>query len=84
MKAPGMVSFILLIFFGKERTAVMAVHEPQDGVTAALERNVEMGHERPADGAIVYQPVAYEVGFEAAYAVAAHPFDCIKSASRGR
>ena len=50
----------------------MPVHELEHSVAAALQRYVEMRHERAALGAIVYQFVGEKVGLDAAYAVAVY------------
>ena len=64
---------------GEEARVVAAVHEAQHLVTAALQRDVEMGHERSAGGAEREHLVGEQVGLDARDAVAVDALDAVES-----
>ena len=56
---------------GKELLVVAAVHEAQHLVGTALQRNVEVGHERARPATVVDELVGEQIGLDAAYPIAA-------------
>ena len=78
-KSIGHQSFHLIYFISKQLAVVMAVHQFEHCVAAALQGNVEMRHEGTAVGTIVYQLIAHQVGFQTADAIAADAFHLVES-----
>ena len=67
---------------GKERRVVAPAHETQYLVAAALQGNVEMGHELPARGHEVYHVVAYQIGLQARHPVTLDALHAVQGAEQ--
>ena len=57
---------------------VPTVHQPQDLVAAALQRDMEMWHKRSAMGAIIDKRIVEKVGFETTDAKTPDAFNLIE------
>src|SRR5579872_4408514 len=64
--------------FGIEFPPVAAPHQPKHPVAAALERDMEMGHEPPAAGCPIYYFRCQQIGFDRGDAIAVDAFDEIE------